>query len=80
MTYASYLQRLYAINQGHPVKLGLENTLQLYSLLNKPASKIPIIHVAGTNGKGSVCVKISEVLHQSGYKTGIFLYLLCTIQ
>ena len=75
MTYSSLLQKLYAINLGNPVKLGLENTLQLYKLLGKPTSQIPIIHVAGTNGKGSVCLKISEVLRQSGYKTGKFYTL-----
>jgi len=72
MSYSSLLQKLYAINLGNPVKLGLENTLKLYSLLGKPTSHIPIIHVAGTNGKGSVCLKISEVLLRSGFKTGLF--------
>jgi dihydrofolate synthase/folylpolyglutamate synthase len=54
------------------VKSGLENMLKLNTLLNNPLHNIPIIHVTGTNGKGSVSLKIAKSLRESGIKTGIF--------
>lgn len=41
-------------------------------MLGKPTKNIPIIHVAGTNGKGSVSVKLAECCQRSGLKTGLF--------
>lgn len=41
--------------------------------LNHPEKKLKIIHVAGTNGKGSVCEMLSTVLEQAGYKVGEFM-------
>ncbi|MBI5573092.1 MAG: bifunctional folylpolyglutamate synthase/dihydrofolate synthase [Elusimicrobia bacterium] len=40
--------------------------------LGKPQDKIKIIHVAGTNGKGSVCAYISTVLQKAGYRVGLY--------
>jgi dihydrofolate synthase/folylpolyglutamate synthase len=40
--------------------------------LSNPEKTFPIIHVAGTNGKGSVCTKIAEAFHLSGYRVGLF--------
>ena len=50
--------------------MGLENIIKMYDILQKPAYAIPTVHIAGTNGKGSVAVKIAEVLRLSGYRTG----------
>lgn len=69
--YSSYLQKLYQINVGNPVKLGLQNSIELYEALGKPTANTAIVHVAGTNGKGSVAIKVAETLRLSGYKTGI---------
>lgn len=49
-----------------------ENTLELVRRLGHPERKMKIIHVAGTNGKGSVCAFLSSMLTQSGKKTGLF--------
>ena len=70
MRYADSLRKLYNINANNPVKLGLENTLQLYEAVGLPCHNIPIIHIAGTNGKGSVALKIAESLTLSNIKTG----------
>ncbi len=53
-------------------KLGLENIRKLLELLGNPQDNLKIIHVAGTNGKGSVCSYISHILVAAGYKTGLF--------
>lgn len=44
----------------------------LLDSLGSPDSSYPIIHVAGTKGKGSVCIMLESVLHHCGYKTGRF--------
>lgn len=41
--------------------------------LNHPEKKLKIVHVAGTNGKGSVCEMLSTVLEKEGYKVGLFM-------
>ena len=53
-------------------KLGLSRTCELLELMGNPQNKLKFIHVAGTNGKGSVCACLSEVLSQAGYKTGMY--------
>lgn len=52
------------------VKLGLESTYRLLSHFDNPQDKVNIIHVAGTNGKGSVCAYLSTVLTEAGYRVG----------
>lgn len=54
-------------------KLGLQNITRLTELLGNPQDSYKIIHVAGTNGKGSICSMIHDVLMASGYKTGLFI-------
>lgn len=53
-------------------KLGLERIEQLVDRLGNPEKKLQIIHVAGTNGKGSTIAFMSSVLCQAGYKVGIY--------
>lgn len=53
-------------------KLGLERIKQLLESLNDPQDKLKIIHVSGTNGKGSFSSMLSSVLNQAGYCTGYF--------
>jgi dihydrofolate synthase/folylpolyglutamate synthase len=52
------------------VRLGLEVSHQLLSTLGNPHRRVPIIHVAGSNGKGSVCAYLSAVLTEAGYRVG----------
>lgn len=52
--------------------LGLERMEVLMRLLGDPQNELRCIHVAGTNGKGSVCRYIYEVLEENGYKTGLY--------
>lgn len=52
--------------------LGLERVRELLKRLGNPQKDLKIIHVAGTNGKGSVCRFIYEILRKAGYDTGIY--------
>jgi len=52
--------------------LGLKRMAELMKRLQNPEREIKYFHVAGTNGKGSVCRYIYEILRQNGYKTGLY--------
>lgn len=54
------------------IKPGLERISMLLDLLGNPQDKLKIIHVAGTNGKGSTSTTISNMLIAGGKKTGLF--------
>ena len=53
-------------------KPGLERVRVLLAGLGNPEKKLKFVHVAGTNGKGSICAYLASVLKKSGYKTGLF--------
>jgi len=53
-------------------KLGLENMNNLLEKLDNPQEKLRIIHVAGTNGKGSTCSFINSILTEAGYRVGLY--------
>jgi dihydrofolate synthase / folylpolyglutamate synthase len=52
------------------VELGLERIQRLLAALNHPQQRVPIIHVAGSNGKGSVCAYLSSVLTEATFRVG----------
>lgn len=54
------------------VSLGLERILAILELLDNPQDKLNCIHIAGTNGKGSVCSIIASVLNEAGKKVGLY--------
>ena len=56
--------------QRFGVNLGLTRIKQLLSQLGNPETQVPLIHVAGTNGKGSVSAYLSSVLTAAGYQVG----------
>jgi dihydrofolate synthase/folylpolyglutamate synthase len=53
-------------------KYGIERMLVFVKRLGHPEKAFPIIHVAGTNGKGSVCVMLERIYRATGLKTGLF--------
>ena len=53
-------------------KKDLHNTLALCSFLNDPHKKIKTVHIAGTNGKGSVSHALAAIFQSAGYKTGLY--------
>jgi dihydrofolate synthase / folylpolyglutamate synthase len=63
-------ERLLAPFHQFGVNLGLSRIQTLLIALGSPHQSVPIIHVAGTNGKGSVCAYLSTILTAAGYKVG----------
>lgn len=53
-------------------RLGLERMETLMTLLGHPERQLRFIHVAGTNGKGSIAAMLSSILTQAGYTTGMY--------
>ncbi len=70
-TYDRIIAELYDLQQ-FAIKLGLENIRILCSALDQPQFAFPVIHLAGTNGKGSTAFFIAELLQQSGLDVGLF--------
>jgi dihydrofolate synthase/folylpolyglutamate synthase len=64
-------ERLFAL-EAFGIKLGLENMRTLVAALGHPERAYPTIHVAGTNGKGSVCAMTERALRAAGYRTGVY--------
>ena len=54
------------------INLGLERIQKVLELLGNPQDKLKCIHVAGTNGKGSVCAIISTILTKAGMNVGLY--------
>lgn len=75
MSSASYnqlMKKLFSVNLFGGMKLGLANCLRLDAALGSNSKAFRSIHVAGTNGKGSVTKKISVALEKAGYKVGTY--------
>lgn len=56
--------------KNHFMDLGLDNMKELMAALGNPQNQVKVIHIAGTNGKGSVSAFIANILTEAGYKTG----------
>jgi dihydrofolate synthase / folylpolyglutamate synthase len=64
----AYLRHL----QRFGIKLGLENITAVLDSFSHPERSFPSVHVAGTNGKGSVCAMLAEILSLHGFKAGLY--------
>lgn len=71
MKYESVLKELTSRGMFY-VDLGLERISKILNFLNNPQESLKCIHIAGTNGKGSVCTILSSILSQAGYKVGLY--------
>ena len=69
--YASVTEYLYALKAGG-VKYGIDRMRRLAAALGHPERSYPVIHVAGTNGKGSVSAMLDAILHAAGWRTGLY--------
>jgi dihydrofolate synthase / folylpolyglutamate synthase len=72
VTYKEALAWLYSL-QRFGIKLGLENIQRLIRELDADLGKARVVHVAGTNGKGSVCAMIDSICRAGKYRTGLFI-------
>ncbi|SBT80169.1 dihydrofolate synthase/folylpolyglutamate synthase, putative [Plasmodium malariae] len=68
-SYEECLDKLY---KTHAMKLGLDSMKQMSESFNNPTENYKTVHVAGTNGKGSVCYKIYSCLKLRKFKVGIY--------
>jgi dihydrofolate synthase / folylpolyglutamate synthase len=72
INYKGALAWLYSL-QRFGIKLGLENIGRLIAELEMDLGGARVIHVAGTNGKGSVCAMIDSICRAQKYRTGLFI-------
>lgn len=72
MTYQEVMDYVREL-EGYGVRPGLENMENLMEKLGNPQDGLSFIHIAGTNGKGSVAAFLSEILYQAGYRTGRYV-------
>ena len=73
MNYPDSVQFLYALgNEIKSAKLGLERIIAVLAALGNPERAFRVVHVAGTNGKGSTCAMIEAGLRSAGIRTGLF--------
>ena len=71
-TYPDSVRFLYSLgNEIKTIKLGLERIQSLMAGLDHPERAFRVVHVAGTNGKGSTCAMIESGLRAAGYRTGL---------
>ncbi|WP_041279395.1 bifunctional folylpolyglutamate synthase/dihydrofolate synthase [Desulfobacula toluolica] len=69
--YQACLDKIYKLGR-FGIKLELDTILNILQRLNNPQKNYRIIHVAGTNGKGSTATYIASILQKAGFKTGIY--------
>jgi len=70
-SYQKCLKTMYGLRR-FGIKLGLATVRKILGGLGDPHKKFACIHVAGTNGKGSVASSLASILYRSGYKTGLY--------
>ncbi|MGD8665335.1 MAG: folylpolyglutamate synthase/dihydrofolate synthase family protein [Desulfobacterales bacterium] len=70
-TYNDCLKTMYGLRR-FGIILGLETILSILDELGNPHEKYACIHVAGTNGKGSVAATLASILFESGYTVGLY--------
>lgn len=69
--YSTVIKQIYDL-QEYAIKLGLDNITALMNYLENPHRNYPVIHIAGTNGKGSTAFFLAQILSACGLKTGLF--------
>jgi len=72
MNYKEAIDWLYSFEK-FGIKLGLERITYICEKLGNPQNSYKIIHVGGTNGKGSLCKYLESILFESGYSVGVYI-------
>ena len=72
MTYENAVEKIHSL-LTFGSRPGLDRMRILLDRLGNPQDRLKFIHIAGTNGKGSVCAMLSSALVAAGYKTGLFI-------
>jgi len=71
MTYEKCVEYVLSIPM-FATKLGTENLTQILELMQHPEKAYPVIHIAGTNGKGSTSLFLASMLQKAGFRVGVF--------
>lgn len=71
MEYQASLDYLFGL-QRFGIKLGLENIRTLLQRLGDPQQRFPVLHIAGSNGKGSTAAALAAMLQAAGLRTGLY--------
>ncbi len=71
MDYSKILSYLYSL-ESPQIKLGLHRIQELLNKIENPEINLKCMHVAGTNGKGSVCAMLQSILAGAGFKVGMY--------
>lgn len=71
-SYQELTDYLFSLNRLKELKTDLSGPLSVAEKLGHPEKKFPSVHIAGTNGKGTVAYKIATVLQENGYRVGLF--------
>lgn len=66
------LNRLYMLNLFRKSQISLDTMRQLCKQFGNPELAFQVIHIAGTNGKGSVSLRVAKTLEKAGYRVGLF--------
>src|SRR5688572_14329578 len=69
--YAAATEYLFAL-KARGGKFGIDRMGVLTAALGHPEQAVPCVHVAGTNGKGSVAAMLDAILHAAGWRTGLY--------
>jgi len=70
--YESAIEYLLETGGQKKLKHPLHHIIEICKTFSSPQEKLKVIHIAGTNGKGSSCAMLSSILNRAGYKTGVF--------
>ncbi|MGD9962390.1 MAG: bifunctional folylpolyglutamate synthase/dihydrofolate synthase, partial [Thermoplasmata archaeon] len=71
MSYGNMVDWMFNLER-FGIKLGLDNMREFSSRIGDPHLDFRSVHVTGTNGKGSVCAFVSEMLRRHGLRVGLY--------
>jgi dihydrofolate synthase/folylpolyglutamate synthase len=72
--FSTAIKILKALDKPDLIKeKSLSSFTKMMGTLNNPFNKYRTIHIAGTNGKGSVALKLAKILSNAGYRTGLYI-------
>jgi len=70
--YADVCAYLFGLKATHGLKFGIDRMRDFAVALGHPESRLPLVHVAGTNGKGSVVAMLDAILREAGWRVGMY--------
>ena len=70
--YQELTDYLFSLNRSKQLKTDLSGPREVAEKLGHPEKKFPSVHIAGTNGKGTVAYKMAKVIEENGYRVGLF--------